>query len=144
MKRILIGLLASASLVATTAVAQPASSALARIKAAKAINVAVSTDALPFSFSGPDTKNEPVGYSIDLCKRAIAQIGRAVGEPNLKVNWINGTTPERLQMVAEGKAVATKIEKFDEARAELRALRSRLENWKGASDRATSDANTCV
>lgn len=103
-KRILIGLLASAILVATNAVAQPASSALARIKAAKAINVAVSTDALPFSFSGPDTKNEPVGYSIDLCKRAIAQIGRAVGEPNLKVNWINGTTPSRLQMVAEGKA----------------------------------------
>ena len=39
MKRILIGLLASAILVATNAVAQPASSALARIKAAKVINV---------------------------------------------------------------------------------------------------------
>ena len=104
MKRMLIGFLAAASLVATAAVAQPASSALARIKAAKTINVAVSVDALPFSFSGPDTKNEPVGYSIDLCRRAIAQIGRAIGEPNLRVNWINGTTPQRLQMVAEGKA----------------------------------------
>jgi len=103
-KRMLIGLLASASLVATVAVAQPAPDTLGRIKAAKAINVAVSADALPFSFSGPDTKNEPAGYSIDLCRRVIAQIGRAVGEPNLKVNWINGTTPARLQMVAEGKA----------------------------------------
>ncbi len=101
-KRMLIGLLASASLVATVAVAQTTSGALGRIKAAKAINVAVSPDALPFSFI--ELNGEPAGYSIDLCKRAIAQIGRAVGEPNLKVNWIRGTTPARLQMVADGKA----------------------------------------
>jgi ABC-type amino acid transport substrate-binding protein len=57
---------------------------------------------LPFSFTAAN--NEPAGYSIDICKRVIAQIGRAVSEPNLKVNWIAGTTAERLQMVANGKA----------------------------------------
>ena len=34
----------------------------------------------------------------------IAQIGRAVGVPDLKVNWIAGSAAERVQMVAGGKA----------------------------------------
>jgi ABC-type amino acid transport substrate-binding protein len=82
--------------------AQQVPNTLGKIKAAKAINVAYSADSLPFSFA--EAGKEPKGYSIDLCKRVIAQIGRAVGEPDLKVNWIAGTTPERLQMVATGKA----------------------------------------
>ncbi len=85
-----------------SAMAQPGAGTLGKIKAAKAINVAYSPDSLPFSFTGPN--NEPAGYSIDLCKRAIAQIGRAVGEPNLKVNWLAGSVTERLQMVATGRA----------------------------------------
>ncbi len=101
MKRILIGLFVAASLVAAGAQAQ-APGTLGKIKAAKAINVAFSGDSLPFSFVGPG--NQPAGYSIDICKRVIAQIGRAVGEPGLKVNWLVGTTPERLAMVASGKA----------------------------------------
>src|SRR6185295_8513430 len=72
------------------------------IKAAKAINVAFSGDSLPFSFVGPN--NEPAGYSIDICKRVIAQIGRAVGEPNLKVNWVVGPVADRLKMVETGRA----------------------------------------
>jgi ABC-type amino acid transport substrate-binding protein len=75
--------------------------ALARIKAANAINVAYSPDSLPFSFA---KEGQPTGYSIDICKRVISQIGRAVGQSNLKVNWIAGSTPERLKMVASGKA----------------------------------------
>ncbi len=101
MKRILIGLFVAASLIAGGAAAQ-APGTLAKIKAAKAINVAFSGDSLPFSFVGPG--NQPAGYSIDICKRVIDQIGRAVGEPGLKVNWLVGTTPERLAMVASGKA----------------------------------------
>jgi len=75
---------------------------LARIKAAGAINVAYSADSLPFSFT--ETNGEAMGYSIDLCKRVIAQVGRAVGVPNLKVNWIPANTPARLEMVEKGKA----------------------------------------
>ena len=101
-KSLVIGLFVAAGLVAGGALAQPAPNTLGKIKAAKAINVAFSGDSLPFSFVGPN--NEPAGYSIDLCKRAIAQIGRAVGEPNLKVNWLVGSVSERLQMVASGKA----------------------------------------
>lgn len=102
MKSLLLGLFVAATLVAGGATAQTAPNTLGKIKAAKAINVAFSGDSLPFSFVGPN--NEPAGYSIDICKRVIAQIGRAVGEPNLKVNWLVGTVTERLQMVATGKA----------------------------------------
>ncbi len=102
MKRFLIGCLVVASLLATGALAQQPTGALGRIKAAKAINVAYSPESLPFSFKGPN--NEPAGYSIDLCRRVIAQIGRAVGEPGLKVNWLPAPTPDRLKMVASGKA----------------------------------------
>jgi len=101
-KSLVIGLFVAAGMVAGGALAQPATNTLGKIKAAKAINVAFSGDSLPFSFVGPN--NEPAGYSIDLCKRAIAQIGRAVGEPNLKVNWLVGSVSDRLQMVASGKA----------------------------------------
>ena len=100
-KNILISLVAVAALVAGSATAQSGPNTLGKIKAAKAINVAYSPDSLPFSFTD---KNGPAGYSIDLCKRVIAQIGRAVGDPNLKVNWLPGTVTERLQMVASGKA----------------------------------------
>jgi ABC-type amino acid transport substrate-binding protein len=101
-KNLLIGLLVAATMVAGTATAQTVPNTLGKIKAAKAINVAFSGDSLPFSFVGPN--NEPAGYSIDICKRVIAQIGRAVGEPNLKVNWLVGTVSDRLQMIASGRA----------------------------------------
>ena len=101
MKRILVGIFVAAGLIAGGAAAQTPGT-LGKIKAAKAITVAFSGDSLPFSFVGAN--NEPAGYSIDICKRVIAQIGRAVGEPNLKVNWVVGSTPDRLAMVASGRA----------------------------------------
>jgi ABC-type amino acid transport substrate-binding protein len=101
-KRVLLGIIAVALLGAGGAGAQAPANTLAKIKAAKAINVAFSVDSLPFSFVGPG--NEPAGYSIDLCKKVIAQIGRAVGEPGIKVNWMAGTVTERLRMVESGRA----------------------------------------
>src|SRR5207244_2920696 len=101
-KSVLIAIVVAASVLASGAQAQSGANTLGKIKAAKAINVAFSGDSLPFSFVGPN--NEPAGYSIDICKRVIAQIGRAVGEPNLKVNWMVGSVSERLAMVASGRA----------------------------------------
>ncbi len=75
---------------------------LAKIKAVKQINVAFSGDSLPLSFVGADGK--PGGYSIDLCQRVLAHLGRTVGVPDLKVNWLVGTAAERVAMVASGKA----------------------------------------
>jgi ABC-type amino acid transport substrate-binding protein len=94
--------LAVVSMAVAPAQAQQPAGALARIKSSGGITVAYSPDSLPFSFTGSD--NAPAGYSIDLCKRVIAQIGNAVGQPNLKVKWVAASTPDRLQMVATGKA----------------------------------------
>ncbi|MBL0168539.1 MAG: amino acid ABC transporter substrate-binding protein [Propionivibrio sp.] len=101
-KTFLAALIVASTLTGGMAMAQTGSGTLGKIKAAKVINVAYSPDSLPFSFAGPN--KEPAGYSIDLCKRVIAQIARAVGNTNLKVNWIAGSVSERLQMVAKGRA----------------------------------------
>jgi len=100
-KNILLALCVAAGF-AGGAMAQSAPGTLGKIKAAKAINVAFSGDSLPFSFV--DANNQPAGYSIDLCKRVIAQIARTVGEPDLKINWMVGSVTERLAMVASGRA----------------------------------------
>jgi ABC-type amino acid transport substrate-binding protein len=101
-KSTLIALVLACLATASPASAQRAPDTLAKIKAAKAVNVAFSTDSLPFSFVGDS--NKPAGYSIDLCERVVNSIGRSIGEPALKINWIPGTAAERVQLVASGKA----------------------------------------
>ena len=64
--------------------------------------MAFSGDSLPFSYVAPN--NQPDGYSIDLCKRVIAGIARAIGIADLKINWIVDTVPNRIAMVASGTA----------------------------------------
>lgn len=100
---LLAAVLAGSSLLGAHAASaqKTAPDTLARIKAAHTINVAFAGDSLPFSSLSAD--NQPMGYAIDLCKRVIAQVGRVVGEPALKVNWVIGSTQERLAMVASGK-----------------------------------------
>lgn len=106
MHRSFPGLLAGAAFALAacsfTAYAQSAPDTLARIKAGRQINVAFSGDSLPFSYV--EKGDQPAGYSIDLCRKVIGHIGRTVGVPDLKVNWLVGTVAERLQMVASGKA----------------------------------------
>ncbi len=112
-KRLLPAVLAAAALavagLSTPAVAQtpaprpPATDTLAKLKATKQINVAVSADSFPLSFI-KDNKGDPIGYSIDLCKRVIVHLGRAAGVPDLKTTWIPGTVSERIAMVASGRA----------------------------------------
>lgn len=102
MKSILLALAIVSFALVPDASAQRAPDTLGKIKAAKAINVAFAGDSLPFSYVGEG--NKPAGYSIDLCQKVINAVGRAVGEPNLAVNWMPGTAAERVQMVASGKA----------------------------------------
>jgi ABC-type amino acid transport substrate-binding protein len=102
--RVALCLLGTIALVATSAAAAQTGlpDTLARIKAAHQVNVAFSGDSQPFS--SLDAQNKPEGYSIDLCKQVIGQLARAVGQPDLKVNWMVGTVEERIRLVASGKA----------------------------------------
>jgi ABC-type amino acid transport substrate-binding protein len=90
------------ALLSRNVLAQGAPDTLAKIKAAKAITVAFSADSLPFSYV--ETNNQPAGYSIDLCKRVIAALARVTGVQDLKVNWVVDTVPNRVAMIAGGKA----------------------------------------
>ena len=101
MKRSLPLVILLAGLLPLAASAQRAPDTLAKIKAAKSITVAFSADSLPFSYV--ETNNQPAGYSIDLCKRVVAALGRATGVPDLKINWVVDTVPNRIAMVASGK-----------------------------------------
>ncbi|MET0867544.1 MAG: amino acid ABC transporter substrate-binding protein [Pseudorhodoplanes sp.] len=88
---------------ATFASAQvPADSRMKRISDTKTIKLGYRAAATPFSFMPPDAK-EPVGYTIDLCKIAADSIGKSLGAP-LKIEWVEVTTQNRFDMVAQGKA----------------------------------------
>ncbi len=102
MKRSLPLLLILTALLSRNVLAQVAPDTLGKIKAAKAITVAFSADSLPFSYV--ETNNQPAGYSIDLCKRVIAALARATGVPDLKINWVVDTVPNRVALIAGGKA----------------------------------------
>ena len=102
MKRSLPLLLILTALLSRNVLAQVAPDTLGKIKAAKAITVAFSADSLPFSYV--ETNNQPAGYSIDLCKRVIAALTRATGVPDLKINWVVDTVPNRVALIAGGKA----------------------------------------
>ncbi len=80
----------------------PADSRMKRISDTKTIKIAYRAAATPFSFMPADSK-EPVGYTIDLCKLAVDAIGKQVGSA-LKIEWVEVTTQNRFDMVAQGKA----------------------------------------
>lgn len=84
------------------AAAAQGTSRLERIKAARAITVAFAEDAAPFSFRGED--GQPAGYSVELCQRAIAAIKAQLKLDKLDITWVGASTPERLKLVAAGKA----------------------------------------
>lgn len=90
-------------LTASLASAQtPADSRLKRIADSKTIKIGYRAAATPFSFYNQQTK-EPAGYTIDLCRLAADWIGKSLNTP-LKIEWVEVTTQNRFDMVAQGKA----------------------------------------
>ena len=84
------------------AYAQPLEGRLKRIAETKSIAVAYRSDAMPFSFAGE--KNVAEGFSIDLCKRVAASIGRELNLPNLEIRWVPVSIQSRFDAVAQGRA----------------------------------------
>jgi len=101
MKKLLTFTLLAAFAVGVHAADAP--NTLAQIKASKTITLAYAQNSAPFAFD--DTRTfKPAGYSISLCESIVADIQKHLGLDALKINWVAGTTPERLAMVAAGKA----------------------------------------
>jgi len=81
--------------------AEGADSRIDRISQTKIIKVAYRTDAAPFSFL---KDNEPVGYTIDICKIVVASLERRLNIQGLKTEWVEVTTQSRLDAIANGAA----------------------------------------
>jgi ABC-type amino acid transport substrate-binding protein len=97
--------IASVALILTASIAAgqtPADSRLKRIADSKTIKIGYRAAATPFSFFNQQAK-EPAGYTIDLCRLAAEWIGKSLNTP-LKVEWVEVTTQNRFDMVAQGKA----------------------------------------
>ncbi len=55
----------------------------------------------PFSFL--DQSNRPIGYSLELCEAIVEEIGIAVDDDALKIEYVKVTSESRIPAVVEGK-----------------------------------------
>ena len=81
--------------------AQTLDGTLKKIRDSRALTIGYRTDALPFSYVGTD--KQPAGYSVDLCKRVAASIGRQIKVQPLAIQWVATTSQNRLDLVRARK-----------------------------------------
>ena len=96
--RYLLAAVAAAAVV-VPALAQPAGT-LKKIAEARSIALGFRLDAAPFSYRG--SNGEPTGYSVDLCRRVVTAIERALNVTNLEVKWVPVTPENRIAAVTGG------------------------------------------
>ena len=90
----------SITLLAGPALAAEPEGTLTKIKRTNTITLGHRESSRPFSFVGDDGK--PAGYSVDLCTRVAASVGKELALPNLQVKWVKVTVENRMQAVAKG------------------------------------------
>jgi len=90
----------SIALLAGPALAAEPEDTRKKIKRTNTITFGHRESSRPFSFVGDDGK--PAGYSVDLCTRVAAGVGKELGLPNLQVKWVKVTVESRMQAVAKG------------------------------------------
>lgn len=78
------------------------SDTLARIRQTQTITIANRESARPFSYL--DEKGQPVGYSVELCQRVVERMRKDLKLPNLKVQYITVSGPERIPKIRSGEA----------------------------------------
>jgi glutamate/aspartate transport system substrate-binding protein len=84
--------------------AAAASPTLDRIKASGTVVFAYRDGAAPFSFKARNGR--PQGYSVELCEKIAAAIGKALSVPSLKIEWRPVDAASRIDAVASGLADA--------------------------------------
>jgi ABC-type amino acid transport substrate-binding protein len=89
----------AAAAIAAPAFAQPAGT-LKQIADARSIALGFRLDAAPFSYRG--SNGEPTGYSVDLCRRVVTAVERALNVTGLEIKWVPVTPENRIAAVASG------------------------------------------
>lgn len=74
---------------------------LAALKTSGVIRMGYLEDAPPFSARG--ASGAPEGFSVELCTRVAAAIGRDIERPDLRIEWIPVTLADRFEAVAKGR-----------------------------------------
>lgn len=101
MKR--IGMLLAAVVLAAAAVpsqAQTLAGTLAKVRASGTIAIGYRESSVPFSFL--NTRKEPIGYSIELCRSLVSAIEDAV-DKSLAIKWVPVTSDSRIDAVVSGQ-----------------------------------------
>ena len=74
---------------------------LVSIKRTQTVRLGYREASPPFSYL--DQANQPIGYSLDLCKAIIEEIGVEVGNANLKIDYVKVTPETRIPAVLNNK-----------------------------------------
>jgi ABC-type amino acid transport substrate-binding protein len=99
-------LAASLAFAAATAFAQSEapvelSGTLLKARSIGAVTVAHRESSIPFSYLS--ARGEPIGYSIELCRKLVEAMGEAVGR-ELQIKWLPVTSESRIDAIASGQA----------------------------------------
>jgi glutamate/aspartate transport system substrate-binding protein len=100
MKRIFVLLAALAVGLPLSFQAMAQEGTLKKIKDTGAITVGHRDASVPFSYY--DDKQQPVGYSMDLCMKVVDAVKNELKMPNLKVNYQLVTSANRIPLMANG------------------------------------------
>src|ERR1700734_1755613 len=73
----------------------------APIKGRHTVHLGYRESSPPFSFL--DQANRPIGYSLELCQAVVDEIGVAVDDPDLKIEYVKVTSDDRIAAVVQGK-----------------------------------------
>lgn len=95
-----LAMAAAIALVPSVTRADEADTALARIRQNKAVTIGYRESAAPFAYL--DERRQPSGYSIDICNRIVAEIGRKLSIPNIETRYVPVTPQTRIPLLANG------------------------------------------
>jgi len=73
---------------------------LAKVRRSGTITLGYRAASIPFSYL--NARNQPIGYSIELCKALVSSIEDAVNQ-NLTIRWVPVTSDNRIDAVVSGK-----------------------------------------
>src|SRR6202007_1257383 len=80
---------------------QGLSPTLLHIKNAHVVHIGYRERSPPFSFLAQASR--PSGYSLEICAAIVEEIGVAVDDPDLKIEYVKVTSDDRIQAVLQGK-----------------------------------------
>jgi len=80
---------------------EPFTGTLQKARASGAITIAYRESSIPFSYLS--ARGEPIGYSIELCRKLVEAIGDAVGR-ELAIKWLPVTSESRIDAIVSGRA----------------------------------------